>query len=420
MSRPVVIFEDTGYRNLLPLTHTRPACGLRCGIDTLWEKVAASYPSAPVIVHARGAVAGVVAEEVRSVAANAWSGEAALLVNGRLVAPADLAARVPLDGDDGVYVVDGQVAAARVSGKCAASVARAMAEGPLGDEAAWLAGLPSHDLDAHLVRFPWDLVRWNGGQINADLDRRGLAGRIEGDVHPSAVLDGRERIHVAAGAEVHAGAILLAHDGAIYIGPGAKVMAGAAVEGPVSLGDHSLIKIQSKIYEGTSTGPYCKIGGEIEESIFQGYSSKQHDGFLGHACVGEWVNLGADTNNSDLKNNYSTVRLVIDGKEIDSGEQFMGAVIGDHTKTGINTMLNTGTVLGVGCNVYGADFPPKSVPSFCWGGAAGLVEHKLDKFFATAEKVMARRKRSLTEAHRVLLQAVFEATSAERGGAIRS
>jgi len=413
MSRSVIIAEDVGYRNLLPLTFTRPTCRLRCGIDTLWDKVAAAYPSAAIVHHARDGVGAVVADELPSVAVNAWGGEPALLVNGRFLAPADLADQVPSDGDDRAYDCDGEVVAARVSGERAAALARDLAAGPLAD--GWADGLPTQEIEGRVVRYPWDLVRYNAGQIAADFERMQVAGRIEGDVHASAVLDGRERIHVAAGAEVHAGAIILAHEGPVFIGPGAKVMAGAVVEGPAAVGEHSLVKMQAKIYEGTSTGPWCKIGGEIEESIFQAYSSKQHDGFLGHAVVGEWVNLGADTNNSDLKNNYSTVRFVIDGREVDSGEQFMGAVIGDHTKTAINTMLNTGTVIGVGCNVYGSEFPPKFIPSFCWGGSAGFVEYKLDKFFGTADKVMARRKRLLTEAHRAMLQSVFEMTAPERG-----
>jgi UDP-N-acetylglucosamine diphosphorylase/glucosamine-1-phosphate N-acetyltransferase len=414
MSRPVIVAEDVGYRNLLPLTLTRPACRLRCGVDTLRDKLAAAYPSATLVVHTRDLVAAVVADELPAGPVNDWTGDPALVVNGRFIAPADLAARVPLDGDDQAFVCDGEVVAARVSGPRAETLARDLAAGPLAD--GWADGLLTQEIDGRIVRYPWDLVSYNGGQIAVDVERMQVAGRIEGDVHPSAVLDGREHIHVAADAEVHAGAILLAHDGPVYIGPGAKVMAGAVVEGPAAVGDNSLVKIQAKIYEGTSVGPWCKIGGEIEESIFQAYSSKQHDGFLGHAVVGEWVNLGADTNNSDLKNNYSTVRFVIDGREVDSGQQFMGAVIGDHTKTAINTMLNTGTVIGVGCNVYGSDFPPKFIPSFCWGGSAGFMEYKLDKFFATADKVMGRRKRLLTEAHRAMLQAVFELTGAERGG----
>jgi UDP-N-acetylglucosamine diphosphorylase/glucosamine-1-phosphate N-acetyltransferase len=241
-----------------------------------------------------------------------------------------------------------------------------------------------------------------------------VAGRINGTVHESAILDRKENIHVAEGAEVHPGAILLGGEGPVCIGPGAKVMAGAVLEGPVSVGRKSSVKILAKIYEGTSIGEFCKIGGEVEECIFQAYSNKQHDGFKGHSFYGEWINIGADGNNSDLKNNYSNVKVFINGKPVDTGSMFVGSTVGDHSKSGINSMFNTGTVVGVGCNIYGANFPPKYIPSFCWGGSGGFVEHKLDKFLSTAEKVMARRKRELTPAGRKMLETVFKATAEER------
>jgi UDP-N-acetylglucosamine diphosphorylase/glucosamine-1-phosphate N-acetyltransferase len=414
----LVIIEDQGYTKLLPLTYTRPACRLRCGIVTLWEKIAAAYPSAEVVIHTREYVAPVIGEEIKPVAVSRFDGDAALLVNGRLIAPADLAATIPAQGDDCAYVANRQVVAARVSGNQWAEVARLLAAGPVPDR--WADGLKTETVELPVVDYPWDLVTHNGAQIAADFDRMKLAGRIVGEVHPSAILDAKQRIHVAEGAQVHPGAILLAHEGPIFIGPSAKVMAGAVLEGPVAVGRKSSIKMQAKIYEGTSLGEYCKVGGEVEESVFQAYSNKQHDGFLGHAFLGEWINLGADTNNSDLKNNYSTVTVTIDGNPVDSGSLFVGAIIGDHSKTGINTMLNTGTVIGVGCNVYGADFPPKCVPSFCWGGAGGLVEHDLAKCLSTAEKVMRRRDRTLTPAGRAMLETVFKMTADERRASIQS
>jgi UDP-N-acetylglucosamine diphosphorylase/glucosamine-1-phosphate N-acetyltransferase len=366
-----------------------------------------------VVLHARKHVAPVVAEEIPRVGVNRLAGDAALLVNGRLLAPPDLADRVPLDGPDAAYLCEGQIAAARVSGPRCDEVARLLEGGPLPE--GWADGLPRQDLDTVLVRYPWDLVQHNAEQIAADFSRLGLGGRIEGAVHPSAVLDGSDRIHIASGAEVEPGAILLGRRGPIYIGEGSVVMAGAVVEGPMALGPHGSIKILSKMYEGTSTGEYCKIGGEVEACVFQAYSSKQHDGHMGHCYFGEWVNIGADANNSNLKNNYSTVRVTLNGQEIDSGQLFVGATVGDHTKFGISSMLNTGTVIGVGCNLFGSEFPPKYVPSFCWGGAAGFQGHRVDKFLATAERVMARRKRTLTAAHRQMLETVFALTDEERG-----
>jgi UDP-N-acetylglucosamine diphosphorylase/glucosamine-1-phosphate N-acetyltransferase len=379
---------------------------------TLWEKIAAAYPSASVVLHARDHVAAVTAEEVNGVKVNELSGDAALLVNGRLVAPPDVAKVIPLEGDDQAYISNGEIVAARVSGGRCAELAGLIAAGPLPD--GWADGLKASTVELPLIKYPWDLVTHNATQITSDFERMKVGGRLVGDVHPSATLVNEARIHVAEGARIEPGAILIAEGGPVFVGPGAKIMAGAVLEGPVSVGRKSSIKILAKIYEGTSIGEYCKIGGEVEECIFQAYSNKQHDGFMGHSYFGEWINLGADSNNSDLKNNYSAVKATINGQQIDTGSLFVGTTAGDHSKSGINSMFNTGTVIGTGCNCFGAGFPPKYIPSFAWGGAEGFVEHGFDRFLVTAERVMGRRDRPLTPAHRRMLKTVFELTADER------
>jgi UDP-N-acetylglucosamine diphosphorylase/glucosamine-1-phosphate N-acetyltransferase len=408
----LVIFEDSAYRHFLPLSYTRPVCGLRCGITMLWEKIVAAYGVPKPVLHVRPFMAAAQADEHRTVAVNQFDGESALLVNGRLLASTRLAKAIPLAGNDVAYMHGSAVVAARVSGKRWKDIRGLMAAGPLPD--GWVHALPCCDTEEIVLDYPWDLVHHNTSQIKADFEHLRAGGVIAGQVHRAAILEGREQIHIAEGAEVQPAAVLLATDGPIYIGPKAKIMAGAVIQGPVAIGARSAVKMQAKIYEGTTLGPYCKVGGEVEESIFQGYSNKQHDGFLGHAYLGEWINLGADTNNSDLKNTYGSVKVVVDGKSIDSGSLFVGATIGDHSKCGINTMLNTGTVIGVGCNVFGADFPPKDVPCFCWGGARGFIEHELGKFLATAERVMRRRDRELTSAITTMLTEVYRQTSGRR------
>ena len=180
------------------------------------------------------------------------------------------------------------------------------------------------------------------------------------------------------------------------------------------MGNGSSIKIGAKIYEGTSIGEFCKVGGEVEESIIHSHSNKQHDGFLGHAYLGQWVNLGADTNNSDLKNNYGNVKVHVNGDLVDSGSMFVGLFMGDHSKAGINTMFNTGTSVGTMCNVFGSGFPPKYIPSFSWGGAEKMVEHDLSKAVETARQVMARRKKKLTAEHEKVFRYLFERTRERR------
>lgn len=195
------------------------------------------------------------------------------------------------------------------------------------------------------------------------------------------------------------------------IGNNVTVMPNAVIEGPCYIGDHSVIKAGAKIYESTSIGPVCKVGGEVEASIIHGYSNKQHDGFLGHSYIGEWCNLGADTNTSDLKNNYSSVKMNVNGKEVDTGSLFVGLMMGDHSKSGINTMFNTGTTVGVSSNIFGAGFPPKTIPSFAWVDGQDVQGYRLDKAIEVAKIVMARRKVTMTDSYMALMKYIFEITA---------
>jgi UDP-N-acetylglucosamine diphosphorylase/glucosamine-1-phosphate N-acetyltransferase len=188
------------------------------------------------------------------------------------------------------------------------------------------------------------------------------------------------------------------------------------VRGPLSMGEGSVLKMGAKVYGPTTLGPYCVVGGEVNNISMQGYSNKGHDGFLGNAVLGEWCNIGADSNCSNLKNNYEDVKVwnYASGKFDKSGQQFCGLIMGDHSKCGINTMFNTGTVVGVSANIFGSGFPRQFVPDFAWGGASGFITYKLDAAFKTASLVMPRRKMEFTEADKAILEAVFERTSAWR------
>ncbi|MBM4402858.1 MAG: hypothetical protein FJ042_00480 [Candidatus Cloacimonetes bacterium] len=205
-------------------------------------------------------------------------------------------------------------------------------------------------------------------------------------------------VWLGEGAVLKPGVVIDASDGPVVIDVGACIMPNAVIVGPAYIGKKSIIKIGAKIYPGTSIGPVCKVGGEVEDSIFQGYSNKQHDGFLGHSFIGEWVNLGADTNNSDLKNNYHPVKFYsyADGDKIDSQSQFLGAMIGDHTKIGINCSINTGCVIGVGCNLYGSALISDHIPSFSWGTADDPKPFRFDAFIQTAQIVKQRRGMALS------------------------
>lgn len=218
-------------------------------------------------------------------------------------------------------------------------------------------------------------------------------------------------IFIEEGATVNA-SILNSNTGPIYIGKNAEVMEGSIIRGPFSLGEHSALKLGAKIYGPTVIGPECKVGGEVNNSVFTAYSSKAHDGFIGNSVIGEWCNLGADSNNSNLKNNYEEVKVwdFESGKFVPTGLQFCGLFMGDHTKCGINTMFNTGTVTGVSSNIFGSGFPRTYIPNFAWGGAQGFSPYLPNKALATAEKVMARRNIALTEEDKAIFTHIFETT----------
>ena len=211
-------------------------------------------------------------------------------------------------------------------------------------------------------------------------------------------------------------AILNASSGPIYIGKEAEIMEGSVVRGPFAMCEHSVLKLSTKIYGATTLGPYCKVGGEVHNSVFFGYSSKAHDGFLGNSVIGEWCNLGADTNNSNLKNNYAEVKLW--NYEIEkfkkTGLQFCGLVMGDHSKCGINTMFNTGTVVGVSANIFGSGFPRNFIPSFSWGGPSGFQLYKLPKVFEVETKVFERRKLNFDDVEQSILSKVYDMTKRYR------
>lgn len=224
-----------------------------------------------------------------------------------------------------------------------------------------------------------------------------------------------DEVFVEKGAKIEA-AILNSTTGPIYIGKDVEIMEGSVVRGPLAMCEHSVLKLATKIYGPTTIGPYSKIGGEVTNSVIQGYSNKGHDGFMGNSIIGEWCNLGADTNISNLKNNYGEVKAWSYKKEdyITTGLQFCGLIMGDHSKCGINTMFNTGTVVGVNANIFGGDFPSKFIPSYSWGGSNGFDTYDMKKSLEVARKVMERRNIELTLEDEEVLTAVFNRTSKYR------
>jgi len=264
--------------------------------------------------------------------------------------------------------------------------------------------------DVLKIEHTWDIFSKNGEAIQEDFELL-TKGRQSQPIPEMTVAFNRSDIFIEEGAKLPL-CSLNAENGPIYIGKNAEIMEGSMIRGPFALCEGATVKMSAKIYGPTTVGPFSKVGGEINNSVIFGYSNKGHDGFLGNSVLGEWCNLGADTNNSNLKNNYAEVRLWDYQTEsfAKTGLQFCGLMMGDHSKCGINTMFNTGTVVGVSANIFGSGFPRNFVPSFSWGGSSGFTTYLTKKAFEVAKVVMSRRDIEFTEVDAAILEHVFEDT----------
>lgn len=260
------------------------------------------------------------------------------------------------------------------------------------------------------VENPWDIFKNNDAAIREDFELL-TEDRKSQPIPASVNVLAPENIFIEEGARLEF-VTLNASTGPIYIGKNAEIMEGSVIRGPFALCEEAQVKMGAKVYGATTVGPHSRIGGEVSNSVLFAYSNKGHDGFLGNSVLGEWCNLGADTNNSNLKNNYEEVKLWSYEKEgfVKTGLQFCGLMMGDHSKCGINTMFNTGTVVGVSANIFGSGFPRNFVPSYSWGGASGFTTYITKKAFETAKIVMARRHVEFTDQDAAIMEHVFEET----------
>lgn len=406
------LFEDAVVARLAPLTHTRHVADLRLGMYTLAElQTAALGAGAVVVFHARPHVAGVTAQEHPGRAVNRLPEDLGVLfVNGRYVPEDDaLVARLRAAARPGEPARAFRQGDDLVAAWC--PTPPPLPHGLLGS--AWLGDLPEETVEgARLLAWLPDLLDVEERLVR---DAAGLGRpRREGTLHDGARVVG-EAVWMAPGAEVRPGAVVTAADGPVVLAEGALVEENAVVRGPCWIGPRALVKAGARV-DGSAVGPVCKVGGEVHASVLLGYASKVHDGYLGNSVLGRWCNLGAGTSTSNLRNDYAEVTLwdAAAGAFRPTGRQFVGLFMGDHAKSAILTAFNTGTVVGVACNVFGAGFPPRHLPSFSWGGAGGLETYRLEKALRVAEAVMARRGVPLTEADRAMLTAVFEQTAAAR------
>jgi len=389
----IVLFDDEVWSELLPLTFTRPLGLLRVGILTIAEKWQKALAIDSLCFWTQPYLSPKFPMNL---------GEQNYFINGRILPNTALVEEI-LALKEGECLVKDEMVVAFVQADLHGS-----------SNIKGVVSSTHKETKSSFVQLNhvWDLFQLNGAAIQADFEVL-TKGRQSQSLHKSNVVIGDESlVFLEEGSTIFA-ATLNTNHGPIYIGKNAEVMEGANLRGSFALCTHGVVKMAAKIYKGTTIGPYAKVGGELSNVMIQGYSNKGHDGYLGNAVIGEWCNLGADTNCSNLKNNYGEIKVWNYTAEafVQSGLQFCGLIMGDHAKSGINTMFNTGTVIGVAANIFGAGFPNKHIPSFSWGTSQ---TYDMQKMFETAERVMARRKQILTEIDKEILQYLFHNTKVYR------
>ncbi len=397
MGKHIILFDDSRREQLLPLTYTRPVSHIRIGILTIhekWEK----YFNQTCYNLSQDYLS-----KLYPLPDN--NEEECLLVNGGILPHQALVNSIN-KLKSGEALTHGKTVIAAILPYIQISLQNLQRE-KFQNRVEWKNELTE-------IAFPWDIFSRNGEALLHDWELI-TKGRKSQQLSQTNTAINPQHIFIEEGAKVEC-AVLNAQDGPIYIGRDAEVMEGAVVRGPFALCEHSALKIGAKIYGPTTIGPHCKVGGEVNNSVFFGFANKAHDGFLGNSVIGEWCNIGADTNTSNLKNNYANVKLwsYVCERFVDTGLLFCGLIMGDHSKCGINTMFNTGTVVGICANIFGDGFPRNFIPSFSWGGAQGFTTYQPPKVFETEKIVMGRRGLELSQDHKDMLQSVFDQTARYR------
>jgi UDP-N-acetylglucosamine diphosphorylase/glucosamine-1-phosphate N-acetyltransferase len=389
----ITLFDDPAIRgSLLPFTFTRPVADIRLGILKIsekWQK------------HTSAEIFFLTQDYLQSKFSRA--SKPSLAINGAWLPDADSWESVQqLAPTQALYW--GKTLLAAYIGETEKNLSLVASKEPvqLGKEPV-------------LLQKTWNIFQFNAAEIRKDFDLL-TKGRVSQPItDPHTIIYSPENIFIEAGAKIKA-AVLNAEGGPIYIGKDTEIQEGSLIRGPFALCEGSTVNMGAKLRGDTTVGPYSKVGGEISNSVIMGYSNKGHEGFLGNSVIGEWCNLGADTNTSNLKNNYAPVKLwdYTKGGFANTGLQFCGLMMGDHSKCGINTMFNTGTVVGVGSNIFGDGYPRNFIPSFAWGGAAGFSTFTMAKFEETAKAVFGRRGKEWTQVEKDILEEIFELTKSYR------
>lgn len=383
-----ILFDDETRESLKPLTYIRPVCDIRVGILTIrekWEKYLGEKTST-------------ITEDYLSVKYPTEESEAMMLINGSICPTESLVKQVKALKTGQTLMSEENVIIAMYKTK-----EEFLAEEDNSET------IESKEEFIRIVN-PWDIFVMNDRAIREDFALI-TKGRKSAKLSDTNKVLGAENVFVEEGAVVEC-ATLNAKEGPIYIGKDAEIMENSVVRGPFAMCEHALLKLSAKIYGATTLGPYAKVGGELANVVIFGYSNKAHDGFIGNSVIAEWCNIGADTNASNLKNTYEEVRLwsIEKGTFVPTGQTFCGTIMGDHSKCGINTMFNTGTVVGVSANIYGHGYQRNYLPSFVWGGNSGLKTFEPEKAIEVAERMYERRGMKMSDDDKRILLYVYRST----------
>ncbi|MFD1316661.1 GlmU family protein [Namhaeicola litoreus] len=385
-----ILFDGPSRPGLLPLTYTKPVADLRIGILTIrekWEKLL-------------GSTTTTITEDYLSEKFPLVELEQNVLINAAVLPNSKLIETIFELSENQMILYKDEI----------------IAFFSKEDQEINFEEFEKIHFEENLVilKNTWDLFEFNEVALKSDFELL-TEGRKSAPIPKNVQCINKELIFLEEGVSIDF-AILNASKGPIYLGKHSEIMEGTAIRGPFAILEHGVVKMGSKVYGATTVGPKSKIGGEVHNVILSGNSSKGHDGYLGNSVIGEWCNIGADTNNSNLKNDYSTVKSwnYEENRFVNTGLQFCGLIMGDHSKCGINTMFNTGTVVGVSANIFGSDFPRNFIPSFSWGGSKGYTTYTIEKAFATVERVMNRKNEVFTKHDQNILKHVFELTSGYR------
>ena len=406
------VFEDSYYKQLMPLTETRPACSLLVGTNTIFDKIKYFYNYGNITIHCREYLKKTISKQYSDhTINNINSGAPCFFINGRLILNHHLANIFSqIKGKNNyLFTYNNQVVAAYLRGDTLNVMIQLLQDTPTPIEIIDVLRKKCicNEIDAaNLLTNIWDIININPSIIENDFNNEKQYGIIKGNIKPFTIIYNENNVFINSNSTIEDFVLINAEKGPVYIDDDVYIQSNTRIEGPVYIGSHT--KILGGKISNSSIGKHCKVAGEVSNCIFQGYSNKAHDGFLGHSHIGKWVNLGANTITSNLKNNYSKVKVINNKQVYKTPQQFLGSFIGDHVKTSINTSINTGTIIHFASTLTEKNITTKEIPPYTWGEPEKNEKQDIEKFIKTTKTIMNRRNIDLTQNEIELYKYLYE------------